>query len=169
MYFLLNTYALPNQELNVTIDMQFDNEDISGETSSTGSVNKGIKAKQISVSFIIPENSPDVLKNLYRVAEAVDSSGNLLIYKVTNDLVNAAGVRQVIFDGRLSARQSQNSRIWVITCNFKEQISIPEKTEQRLDPSSPPLLSAGVQQVEAEPTFDFVQGYITRALNNEAP
>lgn len=134
MYLELDDYSFPQRELQVSLSSEIDNEDISGETSGTDTVNKGFKAKQLSVSFQIPRDQPELLTEFYRILEAVDNDGNQIVYNINNPLADACRVNKVIFVGRANVSHMNKLIAWQITCNLKEQISIPEKTEQRINP-----------------------------------
>jgi hypothetical protein len=104
--------------------------DASGETSSTDEVDKGTKAKKLSVALSIPFKDIDALRELSRVSEAKDN-GSRKIYTVANDTANALGVRQVRFAENISFQEKDGLRAWDVSFTLKEYLSIPERVEQR--------------------------------------
>ncbi len=163
MNLFLDDSALPNQELNVSISNKIGSADVSGETSGTGNSHQGIKAKIVSINFIIPDDKPKLLTDFYRIAESTDDQGNLVVYSITNDLVNAAGIRQVIFSDSIDAREMRTLNAWAITCKLKEQFSVPERTEERQNSDTvPPVPEVTPDNAT---NFDYAQVIIDRALN----
>lgn len=129
----LNDYDVPRHKLKVAIATTFVAQDLSGETSASDSAHKGIKAKEITVSFSVTRDAPDVVSGFYRIAEAVDSNGDLVVYAITQDSANAANVRQVKFAGRIDQREDETHDQWLISFKLTEYLSVPEKNEQRQD------------------------------------
>lgn len=127
----LNNYNVPGGDMRVSVLAQFESEDLSGETSSTSSAHKGIKAQILDVSSIVPFVDGASLGQFYTIAQAVDSNNDLVIYDITNDTANAINIRQVMFTGRLSIREMHNVQAWRLSFRLREYLSVPEKKEQR--------------------------------------
>lgn len=128
---LLNDFTVPMSELNVSITTEFESDQLSGETSSTSSAHKGIKPKSVNVSFVVRYKDASQLTDFYRIAEATDDNGDLVVYNVTDNSANAANIRQVIFFGRIEQREMVGLKGWRVSFTLQEHLSVAEKTEQR--------------------------------------
>lgn len=133
---LLNNYRVPQDELKVSLSSAFREEDLSGETSSTATAHKGIKPKEIRVSFLVRYSDPDRLAGFYRIAEATDENGDLVIYDIVDRTANAVNVRQVRFAGQLDTTEGRGLLAWRVFFSLREHLSVPEKSEQRKDVSA---------------------------------
>lgn len=54
MTLQLNQQSIPGQDIKVTIKLPFGDSDLSGQSSSTTSAETGTKAKELTVSLIVP-------------------------------------------------------------------------------------------------------------------
>ncbi len=166
----LNDYTVPDHQLTLSVVTTFDSEDLSGETSSTSSAHKGIKPKEVSVSFLVRYRDVALLSAFYQVAEAVNGNGDLVVYTITEATTNAVNIRQVTFTGRLETRDVPDVDAWRVSCRLKETLSVPEKTEQRLettDSSVPPTEGqtiATVEDTEALTSFERVLQFVDASL-----
>lgn len=133
-FLMLDDYSLPGFGLMVQGSLQIKNEDLSGETSSTSTVNKGVKPKEFTVSLRIGFDAGQQLKQLTAKAEAKDSGGRMRVYACVNDTVNAMGVRQVQFTDRFTVNESDGPRAWDVSFTLREFQSRPEMVEQREEP-----------------------------------
>ncbi|MFV0422178.1 hypothetical protein [Oleidesulfovibrio sp.] len=79
-FLMLDDYSLPGFGLMVQGSLQIKNEDLSGETSSTSTVNKGVKPKEFTVSLRIGFDAGQQLKQLTAKAEAKDNGGRMRVY-----------------------------------------------------------------------------------------
>ncbi|MGH1373779.1 MAG: hypothetical protein ACRBBW_17185 [Cellvibrionaceae bacterium] len=141
----LNSYDLPGTDHKVRVSTTFEDADMSGETSSSSRAHKGIKPKEFSVSFVVNFDDSDSLGEFYRVAQAVDDNGDLVVYEVTERTANAVNVQQVSFSGRLDTVEIDDLQAWQVSFKLKEFLSVPEKTEQRTQTlSEEPEQTAGV-------------------------
>ncbi|USD19759.1 hypothetical protein MJO52_11765 [Microbulbifer variabilis] len=129
---ILNNFSVPNTDLKVSVTTEFDSEELSGETSSTSVAHRGIKPKSVNATFLVKYSDSDRLTNFYRVAEAIDTNGDLLIYDITDQTANAANIRQVRFSVRIEQRELVNLKAWRLSFSLQEHLSVAEKTEQRL-------------------------------------
>ncbi|WP_444894904.1 baseplate complex protein [Microbulbifer sp. SSSA005] len=147
---VLNDTKIPGYGLTVSVATEFSSESLSGETSSTSSVHKGIKPKIITVSFIIKYIEADSLTSFYRLAESVNDNGELTVYNITSSSANAANIRQVIFSGRIDQREMQDIKAWRISFSLQEYLSTAEKTELRQESTK----SSPLQQFQAGTQFE---------------
>lgn len=130
-FLMLDGYSLPGFGLMVQGALQIKNEDLSGETSSTSTVNKGVKPKTFTVSLRVKYEDAADLKQLTAKAEARDSGDRMRVYACVNDTVNAMGVRQVQFTERFAVNESDGPRCWDVSFTLREFQSRPEMVEQR--------------------------------------
>ncbi|WP_419787301.1 DNA-binding protein [Pseudodesulfovibrio sp.] len=126
----LNDYNVPGHQLIIGGSMPIKAADASGETSSTDEVDKGTKAKKLTVSLVIKFQDMADLKQLTRVAEA-KTNGERKVYTITNSTANAMGIRQVRFAENFSAQEKDGLRAWDVSFTLKEYLSNPERVEQR--------------------------------------
>lgn len=129
----LNEFIVPGSELNVSVKLTFDSADISGETSSTSRVHKGIKAKTIEVTSVVAFKDKAFIAELYQCAQAVDVNNDLVVYNITDNTANAANIRQVTFYGSVTLREMATINAWRLRFELREHLSVPEKKEQRLE------------------------------------
>ncbi|WP_174410358.1 baseplate complex protein [Desulfovibrio psychrotolerans] len=130
-FLMLDDYVLPGHGLMVQGALEIKNEELSGETSSTSTVNKGVKPKQFTVSLQVPYTEVAGMKKLTATAEAKDTGDRMRIYDCVNDTVNAMGVRQVQFTDRFAVNEAEGVRAWDVSFTLREFQSRPEMVEQR--------------------------------------
>lgn len=130
-FLMLDDYSIPGHGLLVQGSLTIKNEDLSGETSSTSTVNKGVKPKEFTVSVQIPYADATDLRALTAKAEAKSAGDRMRVYACVNDTVNAMGVRQVQFTDRFSVNESDGLRMWSVSFTLREFQSRPEMVEQR--------------------------------------
>jgi len=129
----LNGEAIPLKNMRVTLTQQFQDKDQSGQTSATTKSEQGVKGKELRVSGEIPFKSPDVLKRIFELATATDSSGQRQKYRVAHEMARAVNFREATFTGSLDAPQQDGKMAWLITFTLTEHISVQEKREARAD------------------------------------
>lgn len=132
----LGSFTVPGYDLRVNTAMEIKTEDLSGETSATDQASKGIKPKKLTVSLKIRFRNATDLTDLYRVAEAKDTNGDLKVYTIANRTANAIGVRQVRFTQSVNAAEDEMLRQWNVSFTLVEQLSVPEQMEQRENKSA---------------------------------
>lgn len=130
-FLMLDAYVLPGHGLLVQGALEIKNEELSGDTSSTSTVNKGVKPKQFTVSLRVPYADAADLKQLTAKAEAKSSGDRMRVYACVNDTVNAMGVRQVQFTDRFSVNEGDGVQAWDVSFTLREFQSRPEMVEQR--------------------------------------
>ena len=113
-----------------TVKVAREEQDMSGQKSSTKKSDKGVKAKTLSVSGLIPFREKQWLSDLFNLAESVDSKGEQKKYRVTNISAEAVNMREVQFSGEISAVE-QNVQGWNVSFTLREVNSVAEKKEQR--------------------------------------
>ncbi|WP_417552094.1 DNA-binding protein [Marinomonas fungiae] len=115
----------------VTGEQPLPDEDLSAQTSSTLTAEKGFKGKRLRVKLNINFDNEGDLKRLVSLAQAVDSAGKRQVYTVNNQTASAMGVRQVRFSERLNAQEMEDKQAWSVTFVLLEHKSVPEKRESK--------------------------------------
>ncbi|MGC6248952.1 hypothetical protein ACNO7P_11035 [Bisgaard Taxon 45] len=118
-------------KINMSISMKRDDKDMSGQKSSTKHTDKGIKAKEINVSGIIPYNRKEWLANLFKLAEAENEKGEQATYRISSMSANAINMREVRFSDGISASEDDGQMAWQVSFLLREVNSISEKKEAR--------------------------------------
>jgi len=121
------------KNLRVTLGMQYQDKDQSGQTSSTTKAEQGIKAKELQVSGVIPFTDAPTLKRLFAKASATTAGGALAVYRVANLTANTVGIRQVTFAGKLDVQEQDGKMAWGVQFTLREKHSVPEKRQARND------------------------------------
>lgn len=119
------------KELDVRLSMDISNDDAGGKSSSTETLNSGIKPKRLSVSCTLAQADADELTSLIKMAESVTSAGARTVFTVSHKMADAADIREVIFHDRLDVRQREGLNAWQISFTLREYNSVPEVKEQR--------------------------------------
>lgn len=127
----LGSYAVPNDSLKLRARMQFESEDLSGQSSSTTRAHKGIKPKEFTVNLIVRTKDEEALTRLIAVAEKIDDDGKLEVYPVVEQLINAMKVKQVQFFGSVNVQEIDGKRAWQVSFTLVEYLSVAEKIEAR--------------------------------------
>jgi hypothetical protein len=130
-FLQLNDFNVPGYNLTVSGELEIRTEDLSGETSSTSRVEKGVKPKRLSVSTNIKFKDKNDLTRLIAVLEARGKHGEGQVYNITNRDANVAGIKQVRVTDRVSWKPISGLRAWNVTFTLREYLSVPEKVEQR--------------------------------------
>lgn len=129
----LDGEAIIMKNLRITLGMQYQDKDQSGQTSSTTRAEQGIKAKELQVSGIIPFSEEKTLTRLFEMASATSGGGKLSTYRVANLTANVVGIRQVTFAGKLEAAEQDGKMAWSVQFTLREKHSVPEKRQARND------------------------------------
>ncbi|AJA96393.1 hypothetical protein [Klebsiella variicola] len=127
----LNGEGIPLKNMRVTLTMQFQDKEQSGQTSSTARAEQGTKGKELRVSGEVPFKTPEVLKRIFELASATGADGQRQKYRVAHDAARAVGFREATFTGSLDAPQQEGRMSWLVTFTLTEFISVPEKREER--------------------------------------
>lgn len=94
------------KSMRISVSMQFQDKDSSGQTSSTSSSEQGEKAKELDVSGLVPFNDERTLSRLFELADAKGDGGKRHIYRVGSLLAKSVKVRQAKFTGRITAMRT---------------------------------------------------------------
>ncbi|QIR10928.1 hypothetical protein [Avibacterium paragallinarum] len=120
---------LLNPSINITLKR--DEADMSGQQSSTQKADKGVKAKEMTVSGLIPYREKQWLKDLFNFAEATEKSGEQVTYRVSSISAEAVNMREVQFSGSVSMVEQGDKMAWQVNFTLKEVNSVSEKKEKR--------------------------------------
>ncbi|HDR2889430.1 TPA: hypothetical protein I4G69_000240 [Enterobacter asburiae] len=127
----LDGEAIPLQNMRVTLSMQFQDKDQSGQTSSTAKTEQGVKGKEMRISGLVPFSRPEILKRIFELGMATGSNGQRKRYRVAHQTARAVGLREVMFTGNIDAPEQDGRMAWIVTFTLTEQMSVPEKREKR--------------------------------------
>lgn len=125
----LNGQPIYLREFRANVSVNRENEDMSGQKSTTKKAEKGVKSKTLSVTGVIPYRNADWLKTLFKLAEA-EGKGGQVKYRISNITAQAVNMREGVFDGEVSA-QEQDVMGWHVSFSLKEVNSVAEKTANR--------------------------------------
>ncbi|WP_368227598.1 hypothetical protein [Aeromonas sp. R1-1] len=130
------------KSMRISVSMQFQDKDSSGQTSSTSSSEQGAKAKELDISGLVPFNDERTLSRLFELADAKGDGGKRHIYRVGALLAKSVKVRQAKFAGRITASEQEGLLAWQVQFTLREHNSVPEKREQRM-PKAPATVGQG--------------------------
>lgn len=126
----LDGTQLPIKQLRISVRQQLAGKDMSGQTSATDQAETGSKGKVLTVNGIILFKQAPLLTNIFSMAEAQDD-GARYIYRISNKTAEALKIRQVKFQGSVSADEQSSLRQWNVSFELIEHLSVPERIEQR--------------------------------------
>ncbi|RTP93091.1 hypothetical protein EKN38_25435 [Enterobacter sp. WCHEn045836] len=130
--FALSGQAIRMKNIEVSVSMPIKEKDQSGQASSTATAEQGIKAKELSVSGVIPYDDEGQLILLYSLAEAQDGGGKSVRYRVNHDIARKIKLREATFVGSVKASKAANLLAWQVTFTLREFFSTAErKAESR--------------------------------------
>ena len=127
----LNGKPIYMSNIILTVSMRREEKDMSGQKSSTKKTDKGVKAKEIDVVGNIAYRDKQHLTDLFNLAEAVDSKGQQVKYRVAAISAEAVNMREVQFSEEISAVEQPNLLAWQVSFKLREVNSVSEKKEQR--------------------------------------
>lgn len=142
----LNGTPIYLHNIMMSVSVKREEKDMSGQKSSTKKSDKGVKAKELSVTGVIPYNRKEWLTQLFNLAEAETGKGEQTKYRVSCTVAEAVNMREVQFSGEVSATEQNGQLGWAISFTLREVNSVAEKKDQR---KKKPKAKA---QVEKAPT-----------------
>lgn len=126
----LNGKPIYLREFSATVSVKREEEDMSGQESSTQKSDKGMKAKELTISGVVPYRNPEWLSEIFQLAEATDKKGELVKYRITNFTANSVNMREGYFGGEISASE-ETVQGWKVSFKLTEQNSVAEKKAKR--------------------------------------
>ncbi|OOF58935.1 hypothetical protein [Rodentibacter myodis] len=127
----LNGTPIYLHNILMTVSVKREEKDMSGQKSSTKKSDKGVKAKELSVTGFIPYNHKEWLTQLFNLAESEDGKGEQSKYRVSCTVAEAVNMREVQFSGEVTATEQNGQLGWVVSFTLREVNSVAEKKDQR--------------------------------------
>lgn len=127
----LNGEKIYMDNMSITLSLQFEEKDKSGQTSSTSTTEQGTKAKELRVSGLIPYKNAKQLNRLFALAEATNANQGRQRYRVSNATALAVNFREGIFSGNINASEQKGIMAWSVQFSLREQLSVSEKKQER--------------------------------------
>lgn len=126
----LNGEPIYLMEFQSTVKVIRQDEEMSGQENSTARADKGIKAKELHVRGLIPFSREQWLTRLFQLAEASDSKGEQITYRIANFSAGVVNMREGVFSGEITAEE-QAVQGWVVSFVLVEQHSVAEKKAKK--------------------------------------
>ena len=136
--------------MRISLSMQFQDKDQSGQTSATSKAEQGAKAKELDVSGLIPYKDQDKLARLFELADLKGDGGQRHVFRVGSLLAKAVKIRQAKFTGRITASEQEGLLAWQVSFTLSDHNSVPEKREQRLPKAAAQVSQATEQTTQAK-------------------
>ena len=127
----LNGTPIYMNNLMTSVSVKREQKDMSGSKSSTKNSEKGVKAKELQVSGIIPYERKEWLTTLFNLAEAETGKGEQAKYRVSSVTAEAVNMREVQFADTVNAQEMENRLAWQVSFTLREVNSVAEKKEAR--------------------------------------
>lgn len=127
----LNGEGIPLKNMRVTVSMQIQDKDQSGQTSATTKAEQGVKGKELRISGEIGFSNTALLKRIFELASATDAKGQRQKYRVAHEVARAVSFREATFTGNVDAPQQEGKMAWLVTFTLTEHVSVQEKREAR--------------------------------------
>ena len=127
----LNGQAIYMYGLMTSVSVKREQKDMSGSKSSTKKSEKGVKAKELQVTGVIPYDRKEWLTTLFNLAEAETGKGEQAKYRVSSVTAEAVNMREVQFADTLNAQEMETRLAWQVSFALREVNSVAEKKEAR--------------------------------------
>lgn len=127
----LNGQAIYMYGLMTSVSVKREQKDMSGSKSSTKKSEKGVKAKELQVTGVIPYDKKEWLTTLFNLAEAESGKGEQAKYRVSSVTAEAVNMREVQFADSVTAQEMENRLAWQVSFTLREVNSVAEKKEAR--------------------------------------
>ncbi|CDL80349.1 hypothetical protein [Xenorhabdus cabanillasii] len=164
----LDGEAIPLKSLTVTPSVMFQDQDQSGQSSSTAVAEQGIKPKELRITGIIPFTEQKTLSRLFALAEAKEN-GNLKRYRVANLTAQAINFRIGTFTGTIDASKVDGKQAWQVTFTLREHLSVAEKRDSRaasnIQVKKQTKQGGGVVKEEPE-ELSWFERYVLKPIND---
>lgn len=126
-------FTVPGKNLKLKIVQPFDRKELSGDGSGTDFATAGNKPKTISAGLVIQDDKEEDLRNLFAVAEATTTTGDPVVYTVSDRFCQALNIRQVIFVDSINADEADGLRAWNVSFTLRDASSIAAQREERAE------------------------------------
>ena len=172
---ILNNTKISGYGVKVTCELALPEEDLSGQSSSSATAEKGFKPKRLRVAMKVKYDDASELANIVSLSTALDEDkGTRLVYNIENQTARAFAVRQVRFSDKVSAQELDDDQAWSVSFVLVEHLSIPEKVEaMKLKQNEPKVATADTsvaseaESGETSNWLDNVLKYLDSALADE--
>lgn len=146
----LDRKAINLASMRVEMTLELKDQDMSGQSSSTGTSEQGDKGKKLSVTGRIAFTDVESLTQIYTLASAKDEDTNeRKVYRIGNDTAKALKIRNVKFTGNITAREDESLQAWNVSFVLREYNSIAEQKEQRAKEKTKPEQRDNTRQKQA--------------------
>lgn len=126
----LGTHEIELKDINISVILTLPSADAGGQTSSTDTIEQGIKPKLINVTGSILMTDSYKLTSILELAEAKSEDGKRTKYDIIEPIAEAMNIRQVRFFDRLSVKENETSRRWLVSFVLREVNSVAEAKEK---------------------------------------
>lgn len=126
---VLSGKQIKGHDLKISVSLPLASEDVSGQSSKTAKIQKGDKAKTVSVGLQIKFLNAKDLTALVALAEAKDKAGARVIYQILERTANAMNIREVTFDNNFNVSEDATLELWTVSFDLAEHNSVAEKKE----------------------------------------
>ncbi|MBN6067885.1 hypothetical protein HYE54_03685 [Aggregatibacter actinomycetemcomitans] len=127
----LNGTPIYMHNLMTSVSVKREQKDMSGSKSSTKKSEKGVKAKELQVSGLIPYARKEWLTQLFNLAEAETGKGEQAKYRVSSVTAETVNMREVQFADSVMAKEMDDLLAWQVSFTLREVNSVAEKKEAR--------------------------------------
>ncbi|PVZ87898.1 hypothetical protein C9426_09875 [Serratia sp. S1B] len=127
----LDGEAILLKNMIVTLSMQIQDKDQSGQASSTSKSEQGVKGKELRVSGLVEYRDSAILTRIFAMAEAKGSGGSKKRYRVAHGLAQAVKFREATFTGGVDAAEQTDKMAWMVNFTLTEYSSVAERKAQR--------------------------------------
>jgi hypothetical protein len=126
----LGEYDIELKGINLSVILTLPSEDAGGQTSSTETIEQGIKPKLINVSGTVLMEEAEKLTAIIELAEARGEDGKRIKYDIIEPVAEAMNIRQVRFFDRLAVKEDETTRKWRVDFVLREVNSVAEVKEK---------------------------------------
>jgi len=165
----LNGEGIPLKNMRVTLSMQFQEKDQSGQTSSTAKSEQGTKGKELRISGEIGFRDIRLLTRLFELATATDAKGQRQKYRIAHEVARAVSFREATFTGNIDAPQQEGKMAWLVTFTLTEHVSVQEKREARAGSKTSATkqgAAAGAGAGESEEKMTWFERKVLKPVND---
>ncbi len=127
----LNGTKISGSAMKISASLPLSGQDLSGNSSFTTQAETGDKPQVLSVRLDITFDKASDLTNLTTLAKAKNDTGERQAYTVVNNTAEAMSIRQVKFQGDLTASEDESLQLWHVAFKLIEFKSVAELVESR--------------------------------------
>ena len=110
----------------VSMVMSLPSDSSGGKTSSTADVDSGIKPKLLNCTGFAAKKDYRAVQEIVAMAEALDSTGNRIVYDIVDDTARVSNIRRVKFFDNVSITEDEQYKKWKVAFTLKEKDSVAE-------------------------------------------